>query len=60
MAKRLRITWVKSVIGYPQDQKDTIKALDLRRLGGSVEKADTPVIRGMIKKVRHLVKVEEI
>ncbi len=60
MAKRLRITWVKSVIGYPQDQKDTVKALDLRRLGGSVEKDDTPVIRGMIKKVRHLVKVEEI
>lgn len=60
MAKRLRITWVKSVIGYPQDQKDTVKALDLRRLGGSVEKDDTPVIRGMIKKVRHLVEVEEI
>lgn len=56
----MRITWVKSVIGYPQDQKDTIRALDLRRLGGSVEKDDTPAIRGMTKKVRHLVKVEEI
>ena len=56
----LRITWVKSSIGYSQRQKDTIRALGLRRLGDVVEQADTPVIRGMVAKVNHLVQVEEI
>lgn len=61
MSKRkLRITWVKSSIGYPQRQKGTIRALGLRRLGDCVEQADTPVIRGMVDKVSHLVQVEEI
>jgi len=55
---RLRITWVKSGIGYSQRQKETIRALGLRRLGTSVEQADTPVIRGMISKISHLVQVE--
>jgi len=55
---RLRITWVKSGIGYPQRQKETIRALGLRRLGMSVEQADTPAIRGMISKISHLVQVE--
>jgi len=59
MAK-LRITWKKSTIGYEQDQRRTIKALGLRRLHQSVEHQDTPVIRGMVKKVRHLVEVEEV
>ncbi|MGQ9627955.1 MAG: 50S ribosomal protein L30 [Anaerolineae bacterium] len=58
-AKKLRITWVKSTIGYSKKQKDTIRALGLRRLSQTVEKDDTPVIRGMVEKVRHLVKVEE-
>ncbi len=58
--KRLRITWVKSSIGYSKRQKATIRALGLRRLGDSVEQEDTPVIRGMIDKVSHLVRVEEV
>ncbi len=58
--RRLRITWVKSSIGYSRRQKGTIRALGLRRLGDMVEQADTPVIRGMIDKVSHLVEVEEV
>jgi large subunit ribosomal protein L30 len=57
---KLRITWVKSSIGYSRRQKGTIRALGLRRLGDVVEQADTPVIRGMIDKVSHMVQVEEI
>ncbi len=60
MAKRLRITWVKSSIGYSQRQKDTIRALGLRRLGDWVEREDSPSLRGMVQKASHLVKVEEI
>jgi large subunit ribosomal protein L30 len=58
--KALRITWVKSSIGYPQRQKGTIRALGLRRLGHSVEHQDTSVIRGMINKVGHLIEVQEV
>jgi len=58
--QRLRIKWVKSSIGYSRRQKGTVRALGLRRLGDVVEQADTPVIRGMINKVSHLVQVEEI
>ena len=57
--KQLRITWVKSSIGYSQDQKATIRALGLRRLGHSVLQPETPSIRGMVQKVSHLVEVEE-
>jgi large subunit ribosomal protein L30 len=57
--KALKITWVKSAIGYSQRQKRTVQALGLRRLGQTVEHEDTPAIRGMIRKVSHLVKVEE-
>ena len=57
--QRLRIKWVKSSIGYSRRQKGTVRALGLRRLGDVVEQADTPVIRGMINKVSHLVAVEE-
>ncbi len=57
---RLRITWVKSAIGYSQRQKATVRALGLRRLGDSVIQDDTAVVRGMINKVRHLVQVEEV
>ena len=58
MAK-LRITWVKSGIGYAKTQKRTLKALGLNRLNQSVIHDDSPPIRGMINKVRHLIKVEE-
>lgn len=58
MAK-LRITWVKSGIGYADDQRRTLKALGFRRLNQSVVHDDSGSIRGMIIKVRHLVKVEE-
>ena len=57
--KTLRITLVRSPIGYSERQKRTVRALGLRRMQQTVEQADTPVIRGMIKKVNHLVTVEE-
>jgi large subunit ribosomal protein L30 len=57
---KLRISWRKSAIGYGGDQKRTIRALGLRRLGHTVEHPDTSAIRGMITKVRHLVSVSEI
>jgi len=57
---KLRITWVKSDIGYSRRQKGTIRALGFRRLGDVVEQANTPTIRGMVDKVSHLVSVEEI
>lgn len=58
MAK-VRITWVKSGIGYAKTQKKTLKALGLKRLNQSVIHDDSLPIRGMINKVRHLIKVEE-
>jgi large subunit ribosomal protein L30 len=57
---KLRITYTKSMIGYRRDQKNTILGLGLRKLHQSVIKPDTPTIRGMVDKVRHLVKVEEV
>ena len=57
MAK-LYITWVKSGIGYAQVQKRTLKSLGLRRLNQTVTHSDSASIRGMIEKVKHLVKVE--
>ncbi|HZU66695.1 MAG TPA: 50S ribosomal protein L30 [Ktedonobacteraceae bacterium] len=59
MAK-LRIKYVKSAIGYAKDQKETIRSLGLRKLQQTVEHEDQPAIRGMIRKVSHLVKVEEV
>ena len=58
MAK-LRVTWVKSDIGYSRDQRQTLRALGFRRLNQSVIHEDSGSIRGMIVKVRHLLKVEE-
>ena len=58
MAK-LRITWVKSGIGYNEVQRRTLKALGFHRLNQSVTHNDCRPIRGMINKVKHLVKVEE-
>ena len=60
MASKLRVTWTKSSIGFAADQKRTIKALGLKRLHHSVEHDDTPAIRGMTTKVKHLVSVEEV
>lgn len=58
-AKTLRITYKKSAIGYKKDQKATIAALGFHKLGQTVERPDSPAIRGMIRKVMHLVAVEE-
>ncbi len=57
---KLRIKWVKSSIGYAKDQKATIQSLGLRKLQQTVEREDHPTVRGMIRKVSHLVQVEEI
>ncbi len=56
---KLRITYVKSSIGYARDQKETIKALGLRKLNHYVERPDNPSVRGMVEKVKHLVRVED-
>lgn len=56
---KLRITWVKSGIGYAEVQKKTLKALGFRRLNQSITHDDCRSILGMINKVKHLVKVEE-
>jgi large subunit ribosomal protein L30 len=57
--KIIRVTLVKSPIGYTKDQKATVKALGLRRMHQTVEHKDNPAVRGMIRKVVHLVQVEE-
>ncbi|MBL8063835.1 MAG: 50S ribosomal protein L30 [Anaerolineales bacterium] len=57
--KTLRVTLVRSSIGYTKDQKATVKALGLRRLHQTVEHKDTPALRGMLNKVIHLIKIEE-
>lgn len=59
MAK-LKITLVKSVIGSKEDQIATVKALGLKKIRDVKEQEDNPQIRGMVNKVKHLVKVEEI
>lgn len=56
---KLRVTWTKSGIGYSRDQRRTLRALGFRRLNQTMEHDDTPSIRGMIFKVKHLVRVEE-
>ena len=57
---RLRITWKKSGIGFERNQQATIQSLGLRRLNQTVEREDTPVVRGMLHKVRHMVQVDEV
>ncbi len=57
--KMVRITYVRSAIGYSVEHKATIRALGLRKLNQSVVHADTPALRGMLRKVNHLVKIEE-
>jgi large subunit ribosomal protein L30 len=60
MANGLKITLVKSTIGAIKKHKQTVAALGLRKIGASKEHKDNPAIRGMIFKVKHLVKVEEL
>ncbi len=57
---RLKITYVKSAIGYKKDQKATVRALGFSKLNQTVEHDDTPAVRGMINKISHLVAVEEV
>jgi large subunit ribosomal protein L30 len=56
--KTVRVTWVKSSIGFDRRQRSTLKGLGLRRLHQTVEVPDQPAVRGMIAKVLHLVRVE--
>ncbi|OGO09094.1 MAG: 50S ribosomal protein L30 [Chloroflexi bacterium RBG_13_66_10] len=58
-SKVLRITLVRSPIGYAKRQKRTVRALGLRHINQTVEQADSPVVRGMIAKISHLLRVEE-
>ncbi len=57
--KTLRVKYVKSVIGYHRRQKGTVRALGLKRLGDVVQVEDNAVMRGMLRKVEHLVQVTE-
>ncbi|MFO7302787.1 MAG: 50S ribosomal protein L30 [Acidobacteriota bacterium] len=57
--KSLKVTQVRSPIGFPKDQAKALRGLGLRRIRHTVEVPDTPAIRGQIHKVRHLVRVEE-
>lgn len=60
VAKTLKIKWVRSDIGYPKNQRATIKAMGLHRLHQMVERPDSPQLRGQIFKVKHLLQVEEV
>jgi len=57
--KTVFVTLVRSPIGYTKDQKKTVLALGLRRMHQTIEHKDTPALRGMIRKVEHLVQIEE-
>jgi large subunit ribosomal protein L30 len=57
--KVLRVTLVRSPIGYPEPQKRTVRALGLRRMHQTIEHEDSPAVRGMLAKVIHLVRIEE-
>lgn len=59
IGKTIRVTLVRSPIGYTKDQKATARALGLRRLHQTVEHKDNPALRGMVRKIIHLVQVEE-
>jgi large subunit ribosomal protein L30 len=56
---RLRITLVRSPIGYPERQKKTVRALGLHRMHETIETTDNAAVRGMIAKISHLVRIEE-
>lgn len=57
--KKIKVTLTRSLIGRPEDQRATVRALGLGKMHSSAVKNDTPAIRGMIRKVEHLVTVEE-
>ncbi len=57
--KKLRITQVKSAIGYSEKHKETLRALGFHHIGETLEKVDTPALQGMLRKVNHLIKIEE-
>jgi len=57
--KTLRVTLIKSPIGYSKDQKATARALGFRKLNQTVEHTDNPAVRGMINKIIHMVRIEE-
>lgn len=59
MANKLEITLTRSLIGRPQDQRETVKALGLTKVNQTVVKEDNPAIRGMVNKVSHLISVKE-
>jgi large subunit ribosomal protein L30 len=58
--KQIKITLVRSLIGHPQDQRNTARALRLTKRGRTVVHNDNPQIRGMVRKIQHLVKVENV
>jgi len=58
--RTIRVTLVKSVIGYTQDQRKTVQALGLKKLNESRVHKETPQIRGMVNKVSHLLRIEEV
>jgi len=58
-AKTVKVTLVRSPIGYPKPQKATVRALGLRRMNQTVEHTDTPALRGMLAAVIHLIRIEE-
>ncbi|MCI9646579.1 MAG: 50S ribosomal protein L30 [Lachnospiraceae bacterium] len=60
MAEKLKITLIKSTIGAVPKNRKTVEALGLRKINHTVEMPDNPAVRGMVRQVRHLVKVEEI
>lgn len=57
--KKVRVTLVKSPIGYPEPQKRTVRALGLRRMHQTVEHTDSPALRGMLQSIVHMIKIEE-
>ncbi len=60
MAKKLKITQIKSAIGYRKRAKDTLIALGIKRMNTSVIQNDSPAIQGMVNSISHLLKVEEV
>jgi large subunit ribosomal protein L30 len=59
-SRRLRVTQIKSGIGYHYTQKATLRTLGFQRLNQTIELEDSPTVRGMVRKVGHLVRVEEV
>lgn len=59
MTATLTVRLVKSPIGYPQDQRATVRSLGLHRMNSQVQVVDSDAVRGMLKKVRHLIRVQE-